>query len=85
MTETYELEKIIAELYSLEETLGLTPPSVINRDLLQFKVHNLVSRLRIWKENNYDKLRDALDRWNKARKLMDGEISERDEIVGKWY
>jgi hypothetical protein len=78
MVETYELEKIIEELYKLEEMLGRTDSFIIDRSLLESKVHDIVFRLKIWKENNYDKLRDLLNRWNTAKKLMDGEMSEMD-------
>lgn len=78
MVETYELEKIIEELYKLEEMLGRTDSFIIDRSLLESNVHDIVFRLKIWKENNYDKLRDLLNRWNTAKKLMDGEMSEMD-------
>jgi hypothetical protein len=76
LTETYELENIIKELYNLEETIGNTETSTITEDLLQAKVHEIVFRLRVWKENNYDKLREALNTWNTADRLLKGEISE---------
>jgi hypothetical protein len=78
MVETYELEKIIEELYKLEEMLGRTDSFIIDRSLLESKVHDIVFRLKIWKENNYDKLRDLLNRWNTAKELIDGEMSEMD-------
>jgi hypothetical protein len=72
LTETYELENIIKELYNLEETIGNTETSTITEDLLQAKVHEIVFRLRVWKE----KLREALNTWNTADRLLKGEISE---------
>ena len=49
---------------------------VTHRDLAQSKIHNLAFRLRVWKENNYDKLREALNAWNTAERLLNGEIRE---------
>lgn len=48
MVETYELEKIIEELYKLEEMLGRTDSFIIDRSLLESKVHDIVFRLKIW-------------------------------------
>lgn len=76
MTETYELEKIIQELYKLEEMLGYSDNSVVTN-----KVHDLAFRLRISKENNYDKLRESLNRWNKAERLLNGEIMEEEPSI----
>jgi hypothetical protein len=73
LTETYELERIIADLYKLEETLGdTTTPTIINKDLIQTKVHDIAFSLNIWKVNNYDKLRESLNRYNAAQRKLDG-------------
>jgi hypothetical protein len=77
MTETYELENVIKELYKLEEMFGYEDEFVVTyRDPAQAKVHDLAFRLRIWKENNYDKLLEALNGWNEADRLFKGEIRE---------
>jgi hypothetical protein len=73
LADTYELEQIIADLYQLDETLGNTTTPTLNKDLIQARVHDIVYRLRIWKENNYNKLREELNRWNKSQKLLEGE------------